>query len=100
MSDVRIVWRDGELRALLRGPNGPVARDALRRGKRVESKAKTLVRVDTGRLRASITTMPAIENGEAVAVVGTNVEYARYQHDGTRFMAGTFYLTRALDAAR
>ncbi len=97
---VRLVWDDAALRALLSGPSGPVARDVLRRGKRVESKAKTLVRVDTGRLRASITTYPAWEDSSPVAVVGTNVEYGRYQHDGTRWMTGTFYLTRALDAAR
>lgn len=95
----RIEWNDAALRALLSGPQGAVARDVLRRGKRVESKAKTLVRVDTGRLRASITTVLAAEDGGPVAIVGTNVAYARFQHDGTRFQSGTFYLTRALDAA-
>lgn len=94
-----VEWHDAALHALLNGPSGPVARDVLRRGKKVESVAKTLVRVDTGRLRGSITTVLATEGGGPVAIVGTNVHYARYQHDGTRWMRGTFYLTRALPAA-
>ncbi len=39
--------------------------------------------MDTGRLRASINTQLVIRNGRPVAVVGTNVFYARFVHDGT-----------------
>lgn len=96
---MRFEWHDAALHALLNGPSGPVARDVLRRGKKVETAAKMLVRVDTGRLRGSITTVLASEGGGPVAIVGTNVDYAIHQHNGTRWMTGTFFLTRALPAA-
>lgn len=77
--------------ALLNSPRGGVARDMLRRGLRVETQAKRNLggvggpkRVDTGRLRASINTQLVTgPKGEPVAVIGTNVYYARWVHDGT-----------------
>lgn len=80
------------IRALLTSPQGGVARDLLRRGLRVESRAKLNLsgvggsgpkRVDTGRLRASINTSLGTRNGQPAVTVGTNVAYARYVHDGT-----------------
>lgn len=47
--------------------------------------------VDTGRLRNSIT--HTIDNGGKAAIVGTNVEYATYVHEGTHKMAGRPFLT-------
>jgi phage gpG-like protein len=63
----------------------------LRRGLKVETQAKRNLggvggpaRVDTGRLRASISTnLVKASNGAYMAVVGTNVYYARWVHDGT-----------------
>lgn len=78
------------VRAILASERGGVARDMLRRGLLVETQAKRNLggvggpkRVDTGRLRASINTQLVIRQGRPVAVVGTNVFYARYVHDGT-----------------
>ena len=78
------------VRAIIASPNGGVAKDMLRRGLLVETQAKRNLggtggpkRVDTGRLRASINTHLVIRNGRPVAVVGTNVFYARWVHDGT-----------------
>ncbi len=78
------------LRALLTSQRGPVVRDLLRRGLAVESQAKRNLsgeggpkRVDTGRLRASIATTVVYRNGEPVVLIGTNVRYARWVHDGT-----------------
>lgn len=72
------------LAELLRSPSGGVARELLRRGKRVETAAKKLVGVDSGRLRASITTELVDDaSGGLRARTGTNVSYARYHHDGT-----------------
>jgi hypothetical protein len=75
---------------LLRSPRGGVARDLLRRGLLVETQAKRNLggvdgpkRVDTGRLRASINTQIIIHAGQPVCVVGTNVRYALWVHDGT-----------------
>lgn len=77
---------------LLTRPNGGVERDLLKRGLRVESRAKLLLsgvgaghpkRVDTGRLRSSIRTVPRRDHGKPVVRVGTNVHYALWVHDGT-----------------
>ncbi|MFZ0789742.1 MAG: HK97 gp10 family phage protein [Chromatiaceae bacterium] len=65
-------------------------RDMLRRGLLVETQAKRNLsgiggpkRIDTGRLRASISTVAVTRNGEPAVLVGTNVKYARWVHDGT-----------------
>jgi hypothetical protein len=121
------------INALLRSPTGGVARDMFVRGQRVVAVAKTLVGVDTGRLRSTLAVTIIIVNGAPAARVGSTVMYARFHHDGTgihgprgavirpvrrkvlRFTTrsgqvvfarqvkgsrGTFYLTRALPAAR
>lgn len=79
-----IVWNTGALSTLLRGPSGGVARDLGRRAIRVESRAKALCPVDTGRLRSSITWKLGSDFVGLYALVGTNVEYAVYVHEGTR----------------
>jgi|SRR5689334_5422776 len=77
------------LRQLLTGRQGAVARDMLRRGMKVESAAKKNLagspsRINTGRLRASITTeLVMLSTGVPAARVGTNVSYAIYVHNGT-----------------
>jgi len=78
------------LRALINSSRGPLAQDLLRRGLKVETQAKRNLggvggpkRVDTGRLRASITTQIVMRRGLPVCIIGSNVVYARYVHDGT-----------------
>jgi len=80
------------IRTLLTSPAGGVVKDLMRRGLRVESAAKRNIsglgnsgprRVDTGRARASITTSLVSRGGQPAVVVGSNVEYIRYIHDGT-----------------
>jgi hypothetical protein len=76
----------------IRGRIDPqVAKDLLRRGLKVESRAKRLIsgatghpkRVDTGHLRSSIRTQLRSVHPITVVRVGTNVRYARWVHDGT-----------------
>ena len=98
MADV--VFNNGELEALLRGPSGAVAQTILKATLAVEREAKHLCPVDTGRLRSSITPEVAREGQEIVGRVGTNVEYAPYQEFGTRFQHGTPFLRPALSAAQ
>lgn len=50
--------------------------------------------VDTGRLRNSVT--HAIDEDDKVAIIGTNVEYAPYVHNGTRRMPGRPFLTEPI----
>lgn len=80
----------GAVRKLLTSPTGGVVRDLLRRGLLVETQAKRNLggiggpkRVDTGRLRASIATIVVTRDGAPTVLVGTNVNYARFVHDGT-----------------
>ena len=75
---------------VLKAPGGGVVRDLLRRGLLVESAAKRNLsgiggpkRIDTGRLRASLTTVIVFRNGEPACLVGTNVKYGWYVHEGT-----------------
>jgi phage gpG-like protein len=90
-----VTWQNrldlGAVRALMANPAGGVAQDMLRRGLKVETQAKRNLggvggpkRVDSGRLRASINTqLVKAPNGAYMAIVGTNVNYARWVHDGT-----------------
>jgi hypothetical protein len=78
------------IRLLLTSPQGGVYRDLLRRGLLVETQAKRNLggiggpkRIDTGRLRASVATQMVRRDESWVVVIGTNVRYARFVHDGT-----------------
>lgn len=82
-NDLRLDLSDTDVIRMLNSPGGIVARDTLRRTKRVESRAKRLVRVDTGRLRSSITSELEHDAGGPVGYAGTNVHYAQAVHDGT-----------------
>ncbi len=77
-----------QLAAILSSPSGAVAKDLLRRGKKVETQAKKNLsrqprRIDTGTLRSSINTQLLSLGGKPVVRVGTNLFYAVYVHDGT-----------------
>lgn len=63
----------------------------------VERRAKKVVAVDTGRLRASIAPEVRRIGGEVRGIVGSNVEYAPYVELGTRYMKARPYLARALE---
>ena len=66
-------------------------------GYAVEGQAKELAPVDTGNLKASITSR-VVRNA---AIVGTNVEYAPYMEYGTRFIPeGRPFLRVSLDIYR
>lgn len=80
----------GGIRTLLTAPNGGVARELLRRGLLVETQAKRNLggvggpkRIDTGRLRASISTLMVTRDGAPAVLIGSNLYYARWVHDGT-----------------
>ena len=71
----------------IHGRTGGVARDMLRRGLRVQTAAKRLCKVDTGRLRGSISVAMEPRDSFGIAtfgiIVGTNVDYATYVINGT-----------------
>lgn len=72
------------LEKVLQSTEGPVAADLIRRCIRVESAAKRLCPVDSGRLRGSITHELVRQGRTLVGRVGTNVEYALAVHNGRR----------------
>jgi HK97 gp10 family phage protein len=64
----------------------------------VEANTKPRVPVDTGTLRRSIT--HRVERAGERGVVGTNVNYAVYVHEGTWKMRGRPFLEQGLAASR
>lgn len=71
-------------------------RELARRALGVQTRASDLCPVDTGRLRASITTQVTVDQVGPVARIGSNVEYAIYVEMGTSRMEAQPYLRPAL----
>ena len=61
-------------------------------GQLVENESKAICPVDDGTLRASITHQ--VE--ENTVYIGSNVEYASYVHEGTRFLEGRPFISDAV----
>ena len=85
--NVNVRLNTAEITRLTQSPTGAIAKELLRRALLVERKAKefcsgSMVKVQTGRLRASIHTQLGHEGTKLVATVGTNISYAGYVHDG------------------
>jgi HK97 gp10 family phage protein len=91
-----VIWFAAEEKRLLASTSGPVGQLIARLCVKVESAAKARCPVDTGRLRSSITWRIESEHDGVVGIVGTNVEYAIYVHQGTRRMAGRPFLLEGL----
>jgi Bacteriophage HK97-gp10, putative tail-component len=94
MARVKITQRldRAAIARILTSTRGPVARDLLVRGIRVQSQAKQNLagmsgsgprRIHTGRLRSSIAVRLLSRQGGLVARIGSNVHYALYVHEGT-----------------
>ena len=68
-----------------------VGKDLLRRGFKVQARARTLLggagarprRIDTGQLRSSIQVRLLARFGRPAVRIGTGVKHARWVHDGT-----------------
>lgn len=94
----RIVFDEAGLHALFTGEDGAVGKELARRVIKVETAAKRLCPVDTGRLRSSITHEIGEDRQGLVGVVGTDVEYAPHVEFGTYAMAAQPFLRPALSA--
>lgn len=80
---VQQIFNQAALHRLLETVDGPTGREMFRRGLRVQSRARQLVRVDRGRLRSSITVSVIEQRGGVAVRIGTSVPYGRWVHDGT-----------------
>lgn len=93
MATVTHNFNERQLAYIISSPRGPVAKDLLRRGRRVQAAARRNLagttgtgprRINTGRLRQSISVDLIITLTATPAVrIGTSVYYARWVHDGT-----------------
>lgn len=83
MARVNLQINQRAVRALFTNPQGGVADDLLRRGRNVATLAQKYAPVNTGRLRSSIEARLVQYNGEVAVLIGTNVNYAMFQHEGT-----------------
>lgn len=113
---VRVVRHERALRRLFTDPHGGIAREMGRRAIRVRNAAvlnaagRQVVgatnpegrgpRVDTGRLRSSISWQLRTDAGGVFARVGTNVVYGYYLETGLRNGVTYPFLKPALPAAR
>ena len=78
-------------------PHSGTYRDVIRRAIRVQNGARRRAPVDTGRLRSDIhVDAPWYDGNVAGARVLTEVEYAIYQEDGTKYMEGKHFLRDSL----
>lgn len=99
------VFNDVEYIALTHSPVGPIARDLVRRGIRIEAAAKGFAtgqgggpRVRTGRLRSSIAWALGEDSISVFVDIGTNVEYGKFVELGTVHARPYPYLRPALPA--
>lgn len=106
MSSVYHVFNEAQFKKIVSGPNSALAKDLLKRGVRVQSRARRNLagnagnprRINTGHLRASIgVNLLATPIGLAVRV-GTGVSYALYVHDGTGLYGPKHALIRPKNA--
>jgi hypothetical protein len=81
--NVKIVIDEVAVLQLLHSPNGPVAKDMLRRGRDVARLARRLVGRQSGRLAHSIEHYPVYDDGVPGVRIGSSLYYARFVHDGT-----------------
>lgn len=98
-STVEVKIDQAAVNKLLTGRDGDVAKMLLRGAIQVETAAKRLCPVDTGRLRSSITHELGQDGGGLFALIGTNVEYALFIELGTSRMGAQPFLRPALRAA-
>lgn len=105
-STVDAVLGDERVQVIVEENNAHVIADAINSGLVAaleeiglvaEASAKRRCPVDTGRLRNSIT---HALSGEDSVVIGTNVEYAIYVHEGTSRMKGRPFLRDAVANSR
>ena len=73
-----------EVEKIVRSDNGDVFRYLFRKGQDVQDRAKVQVGKRTGRLEQSIVKRFGHADGDLEVLIGSDVDYARLHHDGTR----------------
>jgi len=90
MGHVKIhhTYNPARMHAILQNPTGGVANDMMKRGIRVQARARINLqraprRVDTGKLISSIQIRIFMFRGYPAVRVGSDLDYAIYVHEGT-----------------
>ena len=97
MTSVRLY--PAALQKLLESESGAVGLNLVKRVNRVKNGARSRCPVDTGNLRGSITSGIRQTGSGLIGRVGTNVPYAIYVHEGTKYQAAQPFLRDALKDA-
>ncbi len=100
-SSYRHSFNYGEARVLMTSSTSGVVRNLRLRAIAAQSAAKQRLRanprrIDTGNLINSIQIREYVRAGAMVERIGTDVEYADYVHDGTRYMEANPFLVDGL----
>lgn len=80
---VSFKYLPGPVDALTNNQGDVVMRDTVRRGHRVEARAKQLCPVHNGRLRSSIVLIFVNDSRQNYVIVGSPLDYAEAVHNGT-----------------
>jgi hypothetical protein len=103
-SSIKHSFNYGQVRVLMTSPNSGVVKNLRARALATQAAVKQRLRadprrIDTGNLINLIQIREYIKSGAIVERVGTDVEYAVYVHDGTRFMEANPFLVDGLQSA-
>lgn len=82
VTTARLTLAEDQLRVQLVGPGGVVTKYVIRQIRKIRNRAVLYCPVDTGNLRASITSATSTEGMFVVGRVGTPVNYAAAVHEG------------------
>jgi phage gpG-like protein len=98
---VRVQIAEAEVHRLLLGPTGLATKYVMRKTDQILNRARLYCPVDTGNLRASLTTAIRTQGNTVTGLVGSDVEYALPLHQGRvtsrgRKIPGRPFLRKAL----
>lgn len=91
---VTVTIDPGKLARFMHDPSGPVMGYLARVGNQISNASAVLCPVDTGYLRS--TREVSIDPAAATVTVAYRANYARFVHDGTRYVPARPYLTDAM----
>lgn len=96
MTEIRL--DEVAIRELLTGPQGPVVKMVRRDGLSVLNRARALVPVDTGALRASLQMSMSVDADKVECIVGSGQYYAGWVHNGTGIYGPRHQMIRPVSA--
>jgi len=84
VTDIEIIIDGAEVEKIVSSDQGPTFRYLFRKGQDVQDRARVQVGKRTGRLEQSIVKRFGHIDGDLEVLIGSDLDYARLHHDGTR----------------